>query len=165
MWCLSWKSRFFSKFIWNVKKLQRKISLITDILKHLANSDLKLFKKSKTAEIYYSEILNEFNHFEKYWKKRLFAHFVSLYKPTQIHQNVEEVPKSKKLSFLGWFMPGLNKYSLTNLFFSKLINNKKSKLSTKKNGSVRTIMPIGNWDKVMPMDILSEYLIKRKRIG
>ena len=66
----------------------------------------------------------------------------------------------EKRDFLGWFMPGFNKYSLTNLFFSKLINNKKSKLSTKKNGSVRTIMPIGNWDKVMPMDILSEYLIK-----
>jgi len=66
----------------------------------------------------------------------------------------------KKREFLGWLMPGFNKYSLTNLFFSRLINNKKSKLSTKKNGSIRTIIPMGNWDKVMPMNILSEYLIK-----
>ena len=57
-------------------------------------------------------------------------------------------------------MPGFNKYSLTNLFFSKLINNKKSQLSTKKNGSVRTIIPMGNWDRVMPMNILSEYMVK-----
>ena len=46
------------------------------------------------------------------------------------------------------------------LFFSKLISNRKSDLSTNKNGSVRTIVPVGNWDKVMPMNILSEYLVK-----
>ena len=66
----------------------------------------------------------------------------------------------KKREFLGWLMPGFNKYSLTNLFFSKLIGNKKSKLSTKKNGSIRSIIPMGNWDKVMPMNILSEFLVK-----
>ena len=66
----------------------------------------------------------------------------------------------KKRDFLGWLMPGFNKYSLTNLFFSKLIGNKKSKLSTKKNGSIRSIIPMGNWDKVMPMNIMSEFLVK-----
>ena len=65
-----------------------------------------------------------------------------------------------KREFLGWLMPGFKKYSLTNLFFSKLISNRKSDLSTNKNGSVRTIVPVGNWDKVMPMNILSEYLVK-----
>ena len=65
-----------------------------------------------------------------------------------------------KKEFLGWLMPGLKKYSLSNTFLSKLISNKKSKLNTKKNGSVRTIIPMGNWDKVLPMDILPEFLIK-----
>ena len=50
-------------------------------------------------------------------------------------------------------MPGIKKYSLSNTFLSKLISNKKSILNTKKNGSVRTIIPMGNWDKVLPMDI------------
>ena len=57
-------------------------------------------------------------------------------------------------------MPGLNKYSLTNTFLSKLNNNNNAKLSTKVNGSIRTIIPMGNWDKVMPMNILTEYLVK-----
>ncbi len=70
------------------------------------------------------------------------------------------IKTDNKRNFLGWLMPGFNKYSLTNLFFSKLINNKKSQLSTKKNGSVRTIIPMGNWDRVMPMNILSEYMVK-----
>ena len=54
----------------------------------------------------------------------------------------------------------MKKYSLSNTFLSKLISNNKSKLNTKKNGSVRTIIPMGNWDKVLPMDILPEFLIK-----
>ena len=34
------------------------------------------------------------------------------------------------------------------------------KLDAKVNGSVRTIIPMGNWDRVMPMNILSEYMVK-----
>ena len=62
--------------------------------------------------------------------------------------------------FLGWLKLGLKKYSLSNTFLSKLILNKKSILNTKKNGSVRTIIPMGNWDKVLPMNILPEFLVK-----
>ena len=70
------------------------------------------------------------------------------------------ITTNTKKEFLGWLTPGLKKYSLSNTFLSKLISNKKSKLNTKKNGSVRTIIPMGNWDKVLPMDILPEFLIK-----
>ena len=70
------------------------------------------------------------------------------------------ITTNTKKDFLGWLTPGLKKYSLSNTFLSKLISNKKSKLNTKKNGSVRTIIPMGNWDKVLPMDILPEFLIK-----
>ena len=62
--------------------------------------------------------------------------------------------------FLGWLKPGFNKYSLSNTFLSKIFSNSKSYLDTKLNGSVRSIMPMGNWDKVLPMNILPEFLIK-----
>ena len=70
------------------------------------------------------------------------------------------IKTDNKREFLGWLMPGLSKYSLTNAFLSKIISNKKSTLTTKKNGSIRTIIPMGNWDKVMPMNIMTEYLVK-----
>ena len=57
-------------------------------------------------------------------------------------------------------MPGLAKYSLSNTFLSSFISNNKSVLNTKLNGSVRTIIPMGKWDKVLPMNIYSEYLVK-----
>ena len=70
------------------------------------------------------------------------------------------IKNDNKREFLGWLMPGFKKYTLTNTFFSKLLNNNNSELSTRKNGSARTIIPIGNWDTVMPMNIMSEYLVK-----
>ena len=78
-----------------------------------------------------------------------------------LHDEVLSVIKTdSKQHFLGWLMPGLKKYSLSNAFFSKFISNRKSILDTKLNGSTRSIIPMGNWDKVLPMNIYSEFLIK-----
>ena len=82
-------------------------------------------------------------------------------KSLNFHNEVLSVIQNdNKREFLGWLMPGFKKYTLTKAFFSKLLKNNGSELSTKKNGSVRTIVPMGNWDKVMPMNIMSEYLVK-----
>jgi Na+-transporting NADH:ubiquinone oxidoreductase subunit A len=82
-------------------------------------------------------------------------------KSLNFHDEVLSVIKNdNKRQFLGWLMPGFKKYSLTKAFFSRLLNNKGSELSTNKNGSIRTIVPMGNWDRVMPMNIMSEYLVK-----
>ena len=82
-------------------------------------------------------------------------------KSLNFHDEVLSVIQNdNKREFLGWLMPGFKKYTLTKAFFSKLLKNNGSELSTKKNGSVRTIVPMGNWDKVMPMNIMSEYLVK-----
>jgi len=67
---------------------------------------------------------------------------------------------SEKREFLGWLKPGIDKYSLTGTFLSKIISNNKSKLNTHLNGSVRTIIPMGNWESVLPMNIYPEYLVK-----
>ncbi len=70
------------------------------------------------------------------------------------------IKMSKKREFLGWLKPGFNKYSLTRTFLSKLVSNNKSKLNTHLNGSVRTIIPMGNWEAVLPMNIYPDYLVK-----
>ena len=70
------------------------------------------------------------------------------------------IKMSKKREFLGWLRPGIKKYSLTRTFLSKILSNNKSNLNTHLNGSVRTIIPMGNWESVLPMNIYPEYLIK-----
>ena len=78
---------------------------------------------------------------------------------------VSVIAIDNKREFLGWGMPGFKKYSISNTFLSKFNKNKNANLSTKVNGSIRTIIPMGNWDKVMPMNILTEYLVKNILIG
>ena len=77
------------------------------------------------------------------------------------HDEVLSIIKTNhKKEFLGWLRPGFNKYSLSNTFLSKFSLNNNSFLTTKKNGSIRSIIPMGSWDKVLPMEILPEFLIK-----
>lgn len=60
----------------------------------------------------------------------------------------------------GWAMPRLNKFSASNMFFTKLLPRKKFKYDARLLGGPRAIIMSGEWDKVFPMDILPEQLIK-----
>jgi Na+-transporting NADH:ubiquinone oxidoreductase subunit A len=47
-----------------------------------------------------------------------------------------------------------------NTFLSKLIPGKKFAFSTSRNGSDRAIVPIGMYERVMPLDILPTFLLR-----
>jgi len=57
-------------------------------------------------------------------------------------------------------MPGLNVYSVKNVFMSSLIPKKKFNFNTLMQGGPRGIVPIGAYEKVMPLDILPTYLLR-----
>ena len=62
--------------------------------------------------------------------------------------------------FLGWLAPGANKFSVVRTHLGSLIPGKKFPLTTTTNGSVRNIVPIGMFEKVMPMDLMPTQLLK-----
>lgn len=64
-----------------------------------------------------------------------------------------------KRLLLGWMSPVMNRYSLTNTLFDKFFR-KRFNFNTDSNGSLRAIVPIGVYEKVMPMDILPTQLVK-----
>jgi Na+-transporting NADH:ubiquinone oxidoreductase subunit A len=72
---------------------------------------------------------------------------------------VTVLKEGRERDFLGWQMPGLNKFSVTRAFVGKLINNKFD-LHTNQHGSYRAMVPIGNYEKVMPLDMLPTQLIR-----
>lgn len=67
---------------------------------------------------------------------------------------------SETHELFGWAMPRLNKFSASNMFFTKLLPNKTFKWDARLLGGRRSIIMSGEWDKVFPMDILPEHLIK-----
>jgi len=76
------------------------------------------------------------------------------------HQQIAVLPEEKERFFLGWLRPGLNFFSVKKVFISALLPNKKYNLTTGLNGSERAIVPIGSYEKVMPLDIHPTFLIR-----
>ena len=61
----------------------------------------------------------------------------------------------------GWIMPRFNQFSVNRSYFSWLFGKKKaSRLDARVKGGQRHMIMSGEYDKVIPMDIYPEYLVK-----
>jgi Na+-transporting NADH:ubiquinone oxidoreductase subunit A len=66
---------------------------------------------------------------------------------------------SPERELLNWVMPVGKRWSLTNSYLAKFFR-KSFKTDTDMNGALRAIVPIGVYERVMPMDILPTQMIK-----
>jgi len=65
--------------------------------------------------------------------------------------------------FFGWITPGFGKFSVSRSFpsfITNLFSKKEYTIDARIKGRQRAIIMSNEWDKVFPMDILPEYLIK-----
>lgn len=77
------------------------------------------------------------------------------------HTQVTILDEGGKREFLGWMAPGLEKFSVLNLFASALFRGRRLfPLTTSQNGSPRALVPIGAYERVMPLDILAGPLLR-----
>jgi len=61
---------------------------------------------------------------------------------------------------LGWILPRLKQFSVSHSYFSWLCGKKTYALDARIKGGQRHMIMSGEYDKVLPMDIYGEYLIK-----
>ena len=61
---------------------------------------------------------------------------------------------------LGWILPRFNQFSVSRSYFSWLCGKKQYALDARIKGGERHMIMSGEYDKVLPMDIYGEYLIK-----
>ncbi len=77
------------------------------------------------------------------------------------HLQVSVLAEDRERVFLGWLSPGSEKYSTTNIFISAITRRtQKFDFTTTTNGSHRTMMPLGTYEEVMPLDILPTFLLR-----
>ncbi|HVS16702.1 MAG TPA: NADH:ubiquinone reductase (Na(+)-transporting) subunit A [Thermoanaerobaculia bacterium] len=76
------------------------------------------------------------------------------------HQQISAVPEDRKRELLGWMAPGADRFSVANLFLSKLIPGRRFAFGTSTYGSPRAIVPIGLYEKVVPLDLQPTFLLK-----
>lgn len=73
---------------------------------------------------------------------------------------ISVIEENEDREFMGWIAPGLNKFSASSVFVSNLIKPKSYNITSSQNGSPRAIVPIGVFERVMPLDILPTPLIR-----
>lgn len=78
---------------------------------------------------------------------------------------ISVLEEGNKRQFMGWLSPGANKFSVMNIYLSKLVGGKKFDFTTTTNGSERAMVPVGVYEKVMPLDILPTQLLRTLIVG
>ncbi|MBU1097183.1 MAG: Na(+)-translocating NADH-quinone reductase subunit A [Bacteroidetes bacterium] len=78
----------------------------------------------------------------------------------RFHQQISVIKEERSRHFLGWLSPGFNLYSIKNIVLSKLIPNKTFDFSTALHGGHRAIVPSGNFEQLVPLDIIPTYLLR-----
>lgn len=73
--------------------------------------------------------------------------------------------EGRERPFLHYVGPGLNRFSLLPIYISKLMGGKKFNFTSSTNGSERAMVPIGIYEKVMPLDILPTQLLRALIVG
>ncbi len=66
---------------------------------------------------------------------------------------------------LGWLSPGVDRFSAMRIYLSQFTRGKTFAFNTNTNGSPRAIVPIGAYEKVMPLDILPTQLLRLLVVG
>ncbi|HEO70932.1 MAG TPA: Na(+)-translocating NADH-quinone reductase subunit A, partial [Candidatus Hydrogenedentes bacterium] len=76
------------------------------------------------------------------------------------HQSITCIPEGRERVFLGWLAPGFDTFSIVNAFASCFDRSRTFDFTTALHGGPRAIVPIGVYEKVMPLDILPTFLLR-----
>ncbi|MFE1814558.1 Na(+)-translocating NADH-quinone reductase subunit A [Metapseudomonas otitidis] len=81
------------------------------------------------------------------------------------HLQVSCLAEGNDRELLHYLRAGVNKHSVLNIFVSKLMAARRFSFSTSTNGSPRAMVPVGNYEAVMPLDILPTQLLRYLIVG
>ncbi len=73
---------------------------------------------------------------------------------------VSVIPEGDDYEFMGWVTLGIDKFSATKTFISSLFPKKEYTLNANLHGGDRAFVISGQYEKLVPMDILPVHLLK-----
>ncbi|WP_248679326.1 Na(+)-translocating NADH-quinone reductase subunit A [Sinimarinibacterium sp. CAU 1509] len=77
------------------------------------------------------------------------------------HTQISVLAEGRERRFLGWINPAGDRFSAMNLFFSAFQRgSRRMPMNTSTNGSPRAMVPIGNYERVLPLDMLATPLLR-----
>lgn len=81
------------------------------------------------------------------------------------HNQISALLEGNEKELFGWGVPGTNKHSVARVFLSALNKAKRFAFTTTTGGSSRAMVPIGQYERVMPLDILPTVLLRDLIVG
>lgn len=81
------------------------------------------------------------------------------------HNQISALLEGYEKELFGWGVPGLNKHSVAHVFLSTLNRAKRFAFTTTTGGSKRAMVPIGQYERIMPLDILPTILLRDLIVG
>lgn len=88
-------------------------------------------------------------------ESRGWANYVGRY-----NTQIAVIAEGRERRFLGWINPAGERHSAIRVFLSAFSRARRMAMNTSTNGSPRAMVPIGNYEKVMPLDILATPLLR-----
>jgi Na+-transporting NADH:ubiquinone oxidoreductase subunit A len=81
------------------------------------------------------------------------------------HQQIAVVPEGGERELFGYVAPGARKFSVSGTVLGHWAKARRLALTTTTNGSPRAMVPIGSYERVMPMDLLPTFLLRALLTG
>lgn len=80
------------------------------------------------------------------------------------HTQVSVLEEGRERTMLHYLRPGFKSFSVLPIYISSVMGGKFN-FTTSTNGSERAMVPVGNYEKVMPLDILPTQLLRSLIVG
>ena len=83
----------------------------------------------------------------------------------RFERQVSVIEEGRSRDLLGWLAPGRHRFSVLRLFLANFLKTSKFEMNTSLNGAERAMVPVGSYERVMPMDILPTFLLRAMLVG
>jgi Na+-transporting NADH:ubiquinone oxidoreductase subunit A len=76
------------------------------------------------------------------------------------HQQISALPEGRERELFGWIAPGADKFSLWRVVLGHWRKHGALPLTTATNGGPRAMVPIGGYERVLPLDLPATFLLR-----
>jgi Na+-transporting NADH:ubiquinone oxidoreductase subunit A len=81
------------------------------------------------------------------------------------HNQVSVLAEGRERELFGWLSPGTRRHSVMGIYLSSFFGLKPQPMTTNTHGSERAMVPVGNYERVMPLDVLPTQLLRSLIVG
>jgi len=83
----------------------------------------------------------------------------------RFHRQVAVLHEGHERELFGWITPQKDKYSLWSVVLGHFAGRRGLPLTTSTNGGDRAMVPIGGYERVMPLDLMPTFLLRALVVG